>query len=406
MLAAGSLAAPGMACADRIQLNEALIIAATTHPSVAARRSDREAAGQRLEAAEWGRYPSLSAQSGSDQLGRRSTTTRIEQPLWTGGQITGRIDGAGAGVRGAEASVIESQQEIMTRVATAFTEFGRVRARQSAAASNVTEHERLAALIGRRVKSQVSPASDAVMAQARLAQARADLSQLEALEARARATLEQALDRKVGEIDLPAKRRLPFSSLTATTDAAVNFSPALRRLTASEEAAAAEVVVRRGATMPRVVARYDHTFGDSTLSGDRIFVAMEYQLGAGLSSFASVREAEALRQATLLAREAARRDLVDAVSADWGDFEALGKQATDLQSQVESTTEVFDSFVRQYSVGRKTWIDVLNAQREASQARYALADAEWGSLRAAVRLQLATGEITATSLLSSSTKAR
>jgi adhesin transport system outer membrane protein len=270
----------------------------------------------------------------------------------------------------------------------------------------VTEHERLAALIGRRVKSQVSPASDAVMAQARLAQARADLSQLEALEARARATLEQALDRKVGEIDLPAKRRLPFSSLTATTDAAVNFSPALRRLTASEEAAAAEVVVRRGATMPRVVARYDHTFGDSTLSGDRIFVAMEYQLGAGLSSFASVREAEALRQATLLAREAARRDLVDAVSADWGDFEALGKQATDLQSQVESTTEVFDSFVRQYSVGRKTWIDVLNAQREASQARYALADAEWGSLRAAVRLQLATGEITATSLLSSSTKAR
>lgn len=406
VLAAGLLAAPGIAYADSIQLNEALIIAATRHPSVAARLSESEAARQRLEGAEWGRFPSLSAQYGSDQLGRRTTTTRIEQPLWTGGQITGRIEGAGAGVRSAEASVIESQQEIMTRVATAFTELGRVRARQAAATSNVAEHERLAALIGRRVASQVSPASDGVMAQARLAQARAELSQLDALEVRARTTLEQALDRRISEIRLPEKRRLPFASVAAATNAALNYSPALRRLSAAEEAAAAEVTVRRSTTMPRVVARYDHTFGDSALSGDRIFVAVEYQLGAGLSSFAGVREAEALRQATLLAREAARRDLLDAIGADWGDLEALGKQAVDLRLQVDSTTEVFDSFVRQYSVGRKTWIEVLNAQREASQARYALADAEWGSLRAAVRLQLATGEITAASLLSSSAQAR
>jgi hypothetical protein len=36
---------------------------------------------------------------------------------------------------------------------------------------------------------------------------------------------------------------------------------------------------------------------------------------------------------------------------------------------------------------------VLNAQREVSQSRYAQADAEWGYLRSAMRVNLATGDL-------------
>ncbi len=406
LLTIGALFLPSAGMTADLTLEEALVTAVTGHPSVAARQSEREAAGARLEGAEWGRFPSLSAQHGSDQSGRRFTTARVEQPLWTGGVITGQIDGAQAGVRGADASVVESQQEIMTRVVAAFSELGRVRARQVAAQSNVKEHERLAALIARRVSSEVSPASDGVLAQARLSQARAELTQLEALEARARSTLAQAISRDVDGIELPGQRMLGYPSLSIATDAALDFSPALRRLTAEEEAAAAEVTVRRGNTRPKVVARYDRTFGNQSLEGDQFFVAVEYQTGAGLSSLSSVREAEARKNATRLAREAARRDLVDGVASDWADMETLGRQTRDLRAQVDSTTAVFDSFVRQYAVGRKSWIDVLNAQREAAQARYALADAEWGALRATLRLQLATGELQAVTLLDRSAQAQ
>jgi len=54
---------------------------------------------------------------------------------------------------------------------------------------------------------------------------------------------------------------------------------------------------------------------------------------------------------------------------------------------------VFDSFVRQFAVGRKSWVDVLNAQRESSSARYALADAEWGRVGANIRLRILIGDI-------------
>src|SRR5690606_39358951 len=108
-----------------LALDESLRFAVSTPPPRAARRSEREAASMRVEAAEWGRYPALPAQHATDQAGRRFTTARVEQPLWTGGVITGQIDGAQAGVRGADASLTESQQAIMLRVVAAFTEIGR-----------------------------------------------------------------------------------------------------------------------------------------------------------------------------------------------------------------------------------------------------------------------------------------
>lgn len=63
-----------------------------------------------------------------------------------------------------------------------------------------------------------------------------------------------------------------------------------------------------------------------------------------------------------------------------------------------STVSVYDSFVRQYAVGRKGWNDVLNAQREVAQARFQLADVDSGALRARLRLELITGLITAQTL--------
>lgn len=393
-----SLALDANAHAEPLKLEEALIEAASKHPSVQTRRSDRQAAAQRLDAAEWGRYPSLSAQHGTNQTGQRYTTARIDQPLWSGGAITAQIDSARAGVTGAESSVTEAQQEIMGRVAVSFTDLGRITARSLAASNNVIEHERLAALIARRVASEVSPASDGVLAQGRLSQARAEMNQLTALAARARAELTNALDRPVEDVVLPREPTITYPALSAVIDAALAYSPTLRRLEAEAEAAAAEVAVRRGATRPRIIARYERTYGDERVRAERFFVAVEYQTGAGLASLASIREAKAKREAAQQMRETARRNLLDSVSADWADRESLRRQAQELAAQVESTTAFYDSAVRQYAVGRKSWIDVLNAQREATQARYALADAQWGALRATLRLQFATGELTVKNL--------
>jgi adhesin transport system outer membrane protein len=57
---------------------------------------------------------------------------------------------------------------------------------------------------------------------------------------------------------------------------------------------------------------------------------------------------------------------------------------------VVANEDVSASFSRQYAIGRKGWIDVLNAQRELTQARYAATDAEWAGRLAQLRMAIST----------------
>lgn len=350
-------------------LSQAFMLALQSHPSIAARVGDKDAAGHRLDAAEWLRYPTLSAQRSEDREGRGSVTTRIELPLWTGGQISGQIDGARASLDAAGWAVIQAQQEILIKVATGYSELGRVAARQAVARANVAEHDRLVALIERRVASQINAPSDAIQARARLAQARAELVQLDAQHARARAALAQAVGIPVLEVQAVATPALRAADLSSLTHAALGFAPQLARLRSEEEGAEAEISVRRGAALPRVLARYDQTHGHAEVRGRRFYVGVEFQSGAGLGALASTREAQSRLDSIRHTREAARRELIEAVAADWGDLQALEAQIGGMREQVESSTSVYESYVRQHAVGRKSWLDVLNAQREAVNAR-------------------------------------
>jgi adhesin transport system outer membrane protein len=60
--------------------------------------------------------------------------------------------------------------------------------------------------------------------------------------------------------------------------------------------------------------------------------------------------------------------------------------------QVRNTSaEVSESYARQYTAGRKSWLDVLNAAREASQAELTLVDAQSQMQAAVLRLKAQTG---------------
>jgi adhesin transport system outer membrane protein len=59
---------------------------------------------------------------------------------------------------------------------------------------------------------------------------------------------------------------------------------------------------------------------------------------------------------------------------------------------------VIESYLRQYAVGKKSWLDVLNAQREATQARNTLVDFEVQYLTSIYRLRVLMNEINPTIL--------
>jgi adhesin transport system outer membrane protein len=66
-----------------------------------------------------------------------------------------------------------------------------------------------------------------------------------------------------------------------------------------------------------------------------------------------------------------------------------------LTDLVKSTQLVYESCLRQFPAGRRTWLEVLMARRDATQAQYALADAHWALFAAVLRLEIASGRLAA-----------
>ena len=58
-----------------------------------------------------------------------------------------------------------------------------------------------------------------------------------------------------------------------------------------------------------------------------------------------------------------------------------------------TSTQVFESYARQYVIGRKSWNDVLNAVREATQAQLVLEDTRAQAIAASLRLAAQTGTL-------------
>jgi adhesin transport system outer membrane protein len=363
------------------------------HPGVQAKRNELAASANGLDASQWHRFPALSAQSSAGQFGGKSyTSVRLEQPLWTGGRLTADIDAATARVAAAEAALGEAEQDILTRTASAFSETIRLRGRIAAAEDNVAEHQRLLDLIQRRATNEINSTTDVVVARARHEQARSELVQYETQLANAMADLEQLTGASVAALAVPRTNVSATGSLATSVQSAVEFAPALRRLAAEMQIAEAEIRMKRAALLPQLSARHERFFGGETNNTSTTYLALNYQIGGGLSAFSSIREAEERRNAAEATRETRRKDIEDKVRTDWNLRRSALAEREIFAELAASTREVYESFVRQFAAGRKSWLEVLNSRREATQARYSLTDAEWSGFLAGKRIAITTGE--------------
>ena len=385
--------AAGQGAGAPLTLLQALSAAQTSHPNVVSRQAELAAQKDALDAARWQRWPGFTASSSAAADGTRLLTGRIEVPVWNAGRISAEIDAAQHRMGAAEASTDEAVRAIQDVVVTGFTELARTADRIAAAQENMAEHERLLALISRRVSSEISAEADLVLAQARLAQAKVERAQLDTLAANARSALTQATGREVRDVLVPAGVRMLPVSFDTLALAAVAASPALRRGQADEDAADAGIAALRASRYPQVVARLEQGFGGAGSTADqrKLYLGVEFQTGNGFSAQAQISAAQARKQALIASRDGQRRELLERLRTDWSDAQSLALQIPSLEQLVVATRQMYESFNRQYVVGRKAWLELLNAQREASQAKSQLADARWGLTRAVLRMELATG---------------
>ena len=377
---------------DPVNLTTVLREAVTQHPDIRSRRDEQQAATERLDAADWGRFPGLSAEA-ETRSGDPQSVLRLEQPLWNGGRISSQIDASQAELRVAGAALSEAQLDVLLRSTGAFFDILRLESRLKTALDNEAEHLRLLETIKRRVAAGVSPLNDETQAAARWRQAITERIRTTQQIDTARFLLAQLVGRPVGELIPPAPINMDRWNEGNLLDAAIRYSPERRRLVAQVDGAESQIGLAKSQNMPTVVAGYQLRFGAIPYGEDRdrAYLGLQFQTGGGLSSLANVRAAVSKKAAAVEAIEAHDRRLTQSVRSSWAESLALKEQVEPVRNLLVGSEEIVASYLRQFQVGRKNWLDVLNAQREKAQAGYSLSDLEYPLMLSHVRLLLLAG---------------
>lgn len=370
-----------------------------SHPQVLGKQAALAAAVQEREGAQWQRWPTASVEASSQSGG--ASLLRLEQPLWTGGRIAAGIDAADSRALSAQWTVQEARQELALKVVAASTEALRQQARQAHSTQGVSEHERLLAMMQRRVAQEVSPAADERMAQARLYAVANDVSSATQALNNALAQLSQLAGEPVGAINAASLSEAGAPpSLDAALEQALQASPTLQRMAHDEKAADADVLSKRSAYFPQLLLRLEHSTA-GTLTDDRAMLVLQAQPGAGFSAQSAVQAAVSRREAVGLLRLQAERDLRERLALDWNDWQASRERLRNAEFTRALSSEVSESYARQFTAGRKSWIDVLNAVRESTQSELAADDAQAQMVAASLRLRVLTNTLPLLTLESS-----
>ena len=380
---------------EPLSINQALSTALEFHPLILSRRGDYEASRSDLDAARWSRFHSISSAAQTALDGLDQTSAGIIQPIWSGGRLSGQVESALARSKMALADVDDARQIVLTDTANSFLELTRALIKKDIAQSNVVEHQRLFEIIQRRALAATSPDVDVQLADARLSYAKSQELQVASSKQIARSQLEQLIGIEVHDIKLPSEPKMAIELLSELENAAIAYSPTLRQLRSKSNNLKAEVKVASSVLYPQVSLGYERQFGELLFAQEReqIFLSVEFQPGAGMSARALTSAANSRLKANHNEIEAAERELRRQVQIAWQEREAARGQLLPSRRLVSATKEVVESYLRQYTVGRKSWLDVLNAQREFVQAEFTLSDYRVLLLNSSYRLQILSGSL-------------
>lgn len=355
---------------ERLTLAQVLSKVWREHPSVRQAEQGLQAAGYEVSGARAGYYPYAQVSSAfAEQREENQSTLVLVQPLWSGGLTMAQVSAAKARERGAMAEVARTRLELGLRVAEVYVNIVQAQEQARQWSRYVGSLKKLLASIERRAREGVAPEADVQTALTRLRQAEAGAEANKAVLLANRAELVSLIGAQPGAVEWPDESSLLTDEDLADVRARRDLHP--DRLSAESEIEAQEAEAReaRAALWPELSLQHRQQIEGTEFdpSNDATVLALTYQTLNGLRGFRGYQAEKRRAEAARARLEAVKRDIDTTLDVDRAQLAALTSQLVVQGEAAKAASALVDSFARQYEVGRKTWLEVLNAQREANE---------------------------------------
>jgi adhesin transport system outer membrane protein len=411
-----ALAAAGGA-AEAQSLQDVVRLAITTNPRVGIVASNREATEQELTQArglwlpqvdlalgighEWTNDLSTRARDkDSASLTRQEASVTLIQRVFDGWEADSEIARQKFRVESAANRVYETAEFLGLDAIQAYLEVARQRELRTLAENNVKVHQDILGSLRERLRAGGGSRADVAQTEARLARARATLSQTVNDLRDAEALYLRVVGQAAGNVSRPALRPADLPpSLDAAVELAAKQNPTVQIYESDIKVSDAEVDLAEARFFPRVNIEADATYNDnrdgieSWERGGSVMLRLRWNLYRGGIDTANRREAVSRLGETKNRRYNAFIESQEQMRKSWNALEASRERVGSLNDAVKFNVETRDAYRQQFSVAQRSLLDVLDAENELFVSRGQLISADFNVLSSSYRVMAVAGTL-------------
>jgi TolC family type I secretion outer membrane protein len=404
-------------------LEQALVQAYKTNPTLAAQRARLRAVDESIPEAKAGYRPTAKITGSierqtydvSPSQGQstgyagypKSAGLTVSQPLYDA-TVDPSVRKAEAAVQAQRATVVATEESVLLSAATAYLDVVQNQAVLALNSNNVDVLKRQLDAANDRFRVGEYTRTDVALSESRLAGAVAARIQADGNLASSKATYERYVGLKPGTLKAPKPQfKLPKSLDEAVALAQVN-NPNIIAASFNERAQEHAITQAIGSLLPSAnvsmtAARsWDGVSSSGQFQGHVDSMAITGQVviplyQAGLPE-ARVREAKQTANQYRIQIQDAHNQITESAISAWQSLQTARANIQSYKSQITAAQVALEGNRQEAQVGSKTILDVLDREQELLSARVSLVQAERGEAVAAFTLLSAIGQLTAQQL--------
>ncbi|MGH8439098.1 MAG: TolC family outer membrane protein [Pseudomonas sp.] len=395
-------------------LPEAMQKALEVHPEIQAGVNSRIAADYQLRAAKGGYLPKVDVLAGYGREGTDSPSTgnrwetlnrgesslRLRQMVFDGFATSSEVGRQQATVNSRAYSLLGASERTALTVAQVYLDVLTRREMVRLAEDNLRSHERIYDQIKLRTARGVGRLADLDQAEARLAQARNNLITEQTNLADAKTNYLSVVGQMPDELSAPA----PFIDLLpANLDEArqqmVESSPILRSAESDIAAAEKQYEAAKSTFYPRFDAELGRT-ADNDIDGMnghnnewQAMLRMSFNLYNGGSNKADLESKSYQTNQALDIRNNALRQLNEELGLAWNAMDNANAQLPIAQQYVDYSNNVRSAYQKQFSLGERTLLDLLDSENELFTAQRRLTEVKNIQVFTQYRIKATIGQL-------------
>ncbi|MFV0573938.1 MAG: TolC family outer membrane protein [Vibrio sp.] len=349
------------------------------------------------------KYPGLNHNQGAASVRPHSYNPRyasltIRQLLWDGSSTYHDIKRTKAEAESERYQLLADAQDMALSTTEAYMDVLQAQEVLTLSQTNLDVHNRIYSDIKRRTDSGLSSTADLIQVEGRVAQANTNLISAQnnlndKITAFTRIVGNQPQDLKKPAVD----KTYIAKSLPDALEKAKANNPTMYLAAHDVDAATHQYKQNAGTMLPTFTVEASqingqhNDFTHDEKNETSVMLKMNYNLYNGGSDAATTRSMAAQLAKSKNVRDNAYRLLEESTRLSWSAKELAESQEKFLQQHVDASAKTIIAYEKQYKIGQRTLLDLLNTENELFEARKAYLAAHYAGIVADYRLLNSTG---------------